>query len=537
MMEYYLKNNIADVIVPQQLTLAGNPAFAEFRNKAGAVGQPVEFTLIVRKYSEGDDMPVFKITEIRTKQSYRLEGTANKQDVNKFLFYVDTENPDPVILAENIRDCLMKRPFFRNNFELLIPFVSPVNDESRIEFRSKGCGARFTFSFELQSDSPVIDFEGDPADSENPDTIAGDAGNCLIELDIYTDTGIFLGENDLPADPNRGKYLASLTKSYFDKRIWFNLNALLSHRMAYSAAFLHTTDWCDTGTICDYRFIAKRKNELNSERFYCSPVMYIVNGYDYTLNDAGMNDFVFDVMNPHTIKPLTNRPATTHTKGQKQYFNFILKDGLHSLDITMTESNIGLLYKFYTQSGEYTGEKVAHEKNQRGFNVVNTIGMALDELVAEQEDGSEKKVGRVEVFLCCKGIEVSEAIVFNLLPGYLHTVNDFAFLNRLGGWDSFNFGGTASFEFKTVADTIHQTLLPGFSVSDRIESVEQRFVEEQKVARTWPVNRQTIEWLRELSASKAVYELKTKRYVIVDEFTLKYNSKDELFQAEMKYRY
>ena len=533
-MEYYLKNNIADVTLPRQITLAGNPAFVEFRSKVNTAGQTIECALIVHKYNIGDEMPKFKITEIKAKQSYCFEGTVNKAEVNSLLFYVDS---DTEILAENIRNSLMKRSFFRNNFELTIPFDGKNKDEIRIEFRSKGCGVQFAFNFEFQSDSPILSFEGIPSHSTNSDTIAKDANNCMIELEIYTNTGIFLGENDLPSEQNRGNYLTSLTKNYSGKNLWFNLNTLLSQRISYSTVFLNTADWSDTGTVRDYRFIAKRKDGINSERFYCSGALFVINGYNYTLSNAEMHTFVFDVMNPNNIKPLTNRSLTTHIKGQKQYFNFILKDELHSVDIQMTEAKIGLLYKFYNQSGEYFGERVAHEKRQKSFSITNTVEIDLDTQITELEDLSKNTIGRVEVFLCCNGIEVSESITFKILPAYQCSINDFVFLNRLGGWDSFNFGGTSSVEFKTVADTSYNTLLPDFTVSSRIENVEQRFIDEQKTVKSSPVNRQTIEWLQELCASKVVFELKTKRYIIADKFSLKYNSKDDLFQVEMTYRY
>jgi hypothetical protein len=312
---------------------------------------------------------------------------------------------------------------------------------------------------------------------------------------------------------------------------------LLRRKAGYSLAFLDATEWCDTGTICDYRFIAKRNDGVNSERFYCSGVMYALNGYDKFLNTAGMDDYIFDVMNPFTIKPLSNHLIATHTKGQKQYFNFILKDELHTPDIPMTESLVGLLYRFYTQSGEYTGEIVTHEQNQRNFHVVNTIELGLDRQIESQENATGKKVGKVVVSLCCNEIETSEVIIFNIVPEYSQVLNDFAFLNCLGGWESFNFGGTSAVEFKTKNDTVYKTLLPGFGLSDRLESVAQRSVEERLSVKTSPLNRCEMGRLSELSSTTVVYELRTRRAVIIDDLTLKYNSKDELFQAEMKYHY
>jgi hypothetical protein len=169
--------------------------------------------------------------------------------------------------------------------------------------------------------------------------------------------------------------------------------------------------------------------------------------------------------------------------------------------------------------------------------MINTIELGLDRQIENHENATGKKVGKVEVSLCCNEIEVSEALVFGIEPEYSQIVSDFAFLNRLGGWDSFNFGGTSSVEFRTKGVTVYKTLTPDSGISDQRESVAQRSVEEQLSVKTLPLNRNVMEWLRELSGATVVYELKTKRAVIIDELALKYNSKDDLFQAEMKYHY
>jgi hypothetical protein len=428
----------------------------------------------------------------------------------------------------------MKRPFFRNNFELIIPLFHPLNEERRIEIHPKGYGINFAYEVETLSYSTLVSFEGDASVQEEQ---AGYTENDSIVLDIYEKTGVFFGENDLPSDQCRGAYLTSLSKCGYGDTIWFDLNALMQQKASYSTAFLDTEDWADAGTVCDYRFIAKRNDGVNCERFFCSGVLYVLNGYDRPLNDTCMEDFIVDIMNPFPAKPLTNRLSATHLSGQKQYFNFILKDALHAPDIPVPESLIGLLYKFYARSGEYIGELVAHEKSRKDFNIVNTIEMALDSRLLEQETVSGKKVGKVEVCLCCNGIEISQPVTFRIEPTCSQTLHDFVFLNRLGGWDSFNFGGMSAVEFKTKAVSAYSTLRPGFGVSDAAEKVIRCSVDEQMSVKTAPVDRQTMEWLRELSASAAVFELKTKRGIIIDEFNLKYNSKDELFQAEMKYRY
>ena len=119
------------------------------------------------------------------------------------------------------------------------------------------------------------------------------------------------------------------------------------------------------------------------------------------------------------------------------------------------------------------------------------------------------------LMLCCASERMK--LKYFVIPECLNRTNEFAFLNRLGGWDSFNFGGTWSTEFKTDVSTIYKTLLPDYKISSEIESVFKKEIEEQFVIQSDMVDYKTVEWLRELAASKVVYELYSLKYVIVEE--------------------
>lgn len=372
-----------------------------------------------------------------------------------------------------------------------------------------------------------------------------------IGLDVYTDTGVFLGYRD-NTDNSKGKYLTTLSKSYFGQPLWFDLNTLQDKRKKYSTDFLTASDtlvWVDAGTATDYRFIAKRSDGVDTFPFYQSNVLYVLNGYSRTLDKANMSAYVFDrSVEMHSndfvpIKPLTTDCQRTHIKGQKQYFNFILKDPDHNL--VSKSTTIALEYKMYTQSGLYIGKELGRETDCNQMHIVNTTCLDLDRYLPQYKG---KVVGRIEVRLIAwykneeAGIsipskEVSEPMIFRILPDMLHTVNDFAFLNRLGGWDSFNFGEKQSFDFKTAASTVYKTLQPHFNTWTEIESVVAKSTQEQHVVQSSAISRSVAEWLKELSASEAVFELKSHRYIIVDDLNLKCNSADDLYQVEMKYRY
>ncbi|SHG14300.1 hypothetical protein [Dysgonomonas macrotermitis] len=399
------------------------------------------------------------------------------------------------------------------------------------------------------------------------DSIDGGKGNYRIDLDIYENTKTFLG-NSKGELCNEGNYLTTLSKAYSGQPLWFDLNTLMNKRAGYSPNFLDNDNtWADTGTISSYRFVAKRSGEGSNLSVYYSYPLYVLKGYDALLKDSDMeqpdNEWHYYAMNFSqkfneasfdTGKALTTMQSRTHIKGQEQYFNFIAlninKGPYLTVNPPRTLPTFCLHYKLYTQSGNFITEYTSHEMNEKEFYSVNTARLDLDRFLptAPNQAGTERPVGRIDVCLSVSHYDenyninipltpVSAPLTFRILPENLHTVNNFAFLNRLGGWDTMNFGGTASTDFKTTASTIFKTLQPQAKPYAEVESVVARSVQEQIVAQTSPVTYEVVEWLRQMSASPAVYELRTKRYIVVDEMNLKYNTTDDLFQIEMKYHY
>lgn len=412
-----------------------------------------------------------------------------------------------------------------------------------------------------------VNLETKITQATSSDSIDGGKGNYRIDLDIYDDTKTFLGNNKWELC-NAGNYLTTLSKAYSGQPLWFDLNTLMNKGAGYSPDFLDNDNtWTDTGTIASYRFVAKRSGEGSNLSVYYSYPLYVLKGYDSLLKDPDMeqpdNDGYSYCMNFgqefnkkefDTGKALTSMYSRTHIKGQEQYFNFIAlninKGPYLTVNPPRTLPTFCLHYKLYTQSGNFITEYTSHEMNEKEFYSVNTARLDLDRFLPTtlNQTGTERPIGRIDVCLSVSHYDenyninipltpVSAPLTFRILPENLHTVNNFAFLNRLGGWDTMNFGGTASTDFKTTASTIFKTLQPQAKPYAEVESVVARSVQEQIVAQTSPVSYEVVEWMQQMSASPAVYELRTKRYIVVDEMNLKYNTTDDLFQIEMKYHY
>lgn len=526
-MGYFTRNIAKESRTPEIVSLSSNPNYLEFESLTdSSQNKRINISIEVLDTSIEESKTKITIVETESKNSLELTGTRDKSNVNNTTFFL---HEDKSTTAENIRACLLQDTFFRSNFKVFIPFVkngTSIVNGTVIIIQSLGSGVNYSFT--LDSDNSFIKLTGNPEDTTNNDSIDSGLKNSEIKIEIYKDTGVFLGMDDTPNE-TLGTLIAELTKFYYGEPIWYNLNYLTGSNKVFSNAFLDAASWCNTGTVTDYRVIARKTDGVNIEPFYISNVLYAITGYRRNLDSNNLSGYAYNTIRKNIAIPLTNRPTLTHIKGQKQYFNFILSDPERN---TGSDYNLGILFKLYSQSKRLKDTVVKHEQSRKKFDIVNTIELDLDGAI-----GDNTNISYIEACLCRSGMQVSEVIAFNLLPECLYKVKDFAFLNALGGWDSFSFGGVESTEFSTDVNTIFKTQTPNHNISSEIESVYSKEVTEQFIVKSSPVRKEVVEWLKELSASIAVYEIETKRVVIVDELSLKPNTKDDLFTIEMKYHY
>ncbi|MDR1715836.1 MAG: hypothetical protein LBS20_08315 [Prevotella sp.] len=531
-MEYTI-NETAKIEGPEIVSLAGNPNFVVFESVIGkdtSLNNKIDFNLQVLKVNDIKESETgFEFIDTLSGTTHKFTGTDDKNKVNNTTFHINRESA--AITTENIRKCLFSDSFFKGNFHISIPPIVNENgiiNGTTINIAAKGSGRAYTLKSFKPENSKFISINGNYTQSYYTDSILRDDENCEIQLDIYKDIDILPGIKD---HSRMGTYATTLSKSYFGEPLWFDMNTAWANTNIYSDKFLEGNGWYNTGTITDFRFVAKRFNGVDTETFYYSNVLFALTGYDRNLEKNNLSEYVYDLSRNNEIEPLTRQPVLTHIRGQKQYFNFILSDS--APESNDTQCRLGILYKVYTQAGSYLGYEISDVQNKDKYNAINTACLDIDKVVSDKYT----KAGIVKVYLCRDGKTVSKPITFRILPGCLYNVNDFAFLNSLGGWSSFNFGGTEQTDFKSETTTIHRTQTPGYTTSSRIESVFNKDVTEQFTVQTLPVSREVTEWLKQISSSIAVYELSTKRYIVVDELNVKHNSKDDLFTLQMKYHY
>ncbi len=392
---------------------------------------------------------------------------------------------------------------------------------------------------------------GDPAEGSNSDLIDRGMGGCDIEVDVYTDTNTFLGMPDKPGSSViPGKLMTTMSKSYFGQSVWFDVNALVGTSKVYSDRFLTSGEvengkritWVNAGTVSDVRLVAKTYDGTKREPFYYSDVLYALTGYARTLDKVDMDRYVFRraAQYPDKIKFLTNQPLLPHIKGQNQYLNFIFSDPSHKVEKQSDRYRIGIHYELFTQSGKLIATERSLMQEKDLFDIVNTVKLDIDEVIEKMETTYAAKVGIVKASLCDDRQVASLPVEFRVMPQCLYRINEFAFLNALGGWSSFIFGGEKTVTVKSDPNTIYKTQQPRYTISSQVESVFDKEIKETYTVKTLPLTADVVEWLRELTASIAVYELMpngAQRYVVIDDFDIKHTTKDSLFVLEMKYHY
>ena len=508
---------------PEQVTISENPNFIVFESLPKTESKVnIKISIAYNEDISISDTRII-IREIKTGLVHSFIGTLDQNSVNSTTFFI---NDVQTITAENVKSCLLNSDFFKGKFDITIPFENiegKLNNGGVISIVSKGSGIDYSFSIETnKAFAKVI---GDPTSTTNTDSLLLDGVSSSIELDIYTNNGLKLGNTDL-SNPNLGTYLNTLSKAYQLNPISFDINSITRDFKQAKPTFLNSAEWVDADTMTDIRFIAYRNDGVNKEPFYISNVFYTLLGSS-NLNLSNLDNYIYDCdrFKPF-IKPLTNVLECTHVKGQTQYFNFILKS---SSDYNNT---ISLLYTLKSQSGRFIANVYKHQIKASKLNNVNTIKLDIDNVINQFSN-----VGIVEVFLCDNSTIVSEPMIFKMLSDCYYSVHDFAFLNNLGGWSSINFGGSKANEFKSKSNTIVKNVAYNHTVSDDITSVISKDITEKYTIQTMPISPNVANKLKEIAESKQVYEIKSKKYIIVDEVSLKTSSSDELVTLEMKYYY
>lgn len=508
-------------------TIPSNAKYLQLTNNFTIVANPSFVANGVNVLIEPTVSSLIRITDA-SGAIHTYRGTTNTEDVGGSTFYISTETSDT---AENLRQVLLADKWFSANFEAVIPFIwqggNPRNG-SVLNIKSKGAGTDFNITIEAPNNTGNIayTFTWINQTSVNNDSISGEASTAEIDLDIYTDPDVFLGQDDRPITPDKiGTYATTMQKTYAGSPVWFELNALFSQYGGYNRPS-GTSGWFDTGTSRTYRFTAKVK-AINSFYFYQSNALYVLHGYGPASEDLDLSQYVY---NENTIKLLTDKPRTPYIRGQREYLNFIFSDPQRGVSQPI-DFTLRIAYRAYSTSDNYLGTVYGQEKARAEFAIVNTCQLDIDAVLDQYPTA-----GIVRVALARGTALVSNDLEYTIRPKCLHALRQFSFINRLGGWDAFNFDAGVKDEIKPSVETYNKTLTPSYQKGDSIETVYNTTLANTFTIEGAPVTDDVAAWLKELAAARVILD-NDGNYIIIEDFTLQVTAANKNMQKPtIKYR-
>lgn len=510
----FVTRSIAVITEPTKVSLATNPNFITFESKPRVrVLLEVNITVNFSPVQSG-------ISEIIITDSeggpHSFSGTNDITKVSGNIFFISDDKTET---AENIKNALLSDRWISSNFDIKIPFISgagSISNGTALNLRSRGTGTPYNITLTVDSGAYLVDWIN-PV-SENNDSITGEDVSTEIELDIFEKTGVFLGGEDSPNDTaTLGTPFSSVQKTYQGDPLWFELNTLLSKKVTYNVPA--SSGWFDTGTISDYRFIAKVKGK-NSFPFYYSNVLFVLNGYGYSLDPLDLTPYIYD--GTKKVKLLSNKTNGKYIRGQKEYINFILSEQGHK------EGTIEIAYKLSTFGGVALATLYEHPVLTASLGIVNTCVIDLSDAL-----DMHPNTGRVEIVLTRDRSEISEPLALEIIPECLHRLNAFVFLNKLGGWDSFNVDTESESESKQSSTTYNKTLTPKHRIGDSRETVHSVELGITYSLETDLLDTATRTWLQELLASPVIFD-GDGNYIILEDSKLPISS--GMDTLSLKYR-
>lgn len=524
----YVSKDIAVITEPDVVTLSAVPNFVQFASKpADKAYLEVNIRVIIKPTTSGviPSLTLIRVTD--TSGNVRtFKGTTEADDVGGSTFYVAAETSDT---AENLRQALLADKWISANFEVSVPFVwdsEVLTNGSILNIKSKGAGADFNVKIEAPNNKNNAAYSITWVNqvSYNKDSISGEASTAEIDLDIYTDADIPLGQDDKPTSASQlGTYATTLQKTYTGSPVWFELNALFSQYGGYNRPS-GTSGWFDTGTSRTYRFAAKVK-AINSFYFYQSNALYVINGYGPASGERDLSGYIYS---ENRIELLTNKPRTTYIRGQREYLNFIFKKTQRNVKDYFT---LCVVYRAYSASGDFLGAVYDHEKGGADFKVVNTCTLDIDAVLDQYPTA-----GIIRVALARGKVLISNDLEYVIRPDCLHTLRQFSFINRLGGWDTFNFDAGVKDEIKPSVETYNKTLTPDYRKGDSIETVYSTALANTFTIEGAPVTDEVAAWLKELAAARVILD-NDGNYIIIEDFTLQVTGANKDMQKPtIKYR-
>lgn len=242
------------------------------------------------------------------------------------------------------------------------------------------------------------------------------------------------------------------------------------------------------------------------------------------------NDYFCSMANYEVKKPLT--------RNFRRSCNYNDLIGI-SILTDRGDSTVTLTKRYYTNSGVFLSSSNGYLKRYYTNNRMDFYDR-LD--IDDVETTSNRQVGYVEVTVSVNGHDITEPVIYEVVPRCEKTDTIF-FINAIGGLDSFTFlGGTdVDTSIDELTSFFKNPKRPYTSVYE-LEFVKQKSMEENYIAKTHTIDRNMAEWLRELQRSRYAFKFNPDeevpfKMIVISQFDISLPSDETKFRLECTYRY
>lgn len=226
------------------------------------------------------------------------------------------------------------------------------------------------------------------------------------------------------------------------------------------------------------------------------------------------------------------------TRNFKRYCNYGDLIGI-SILTDRGDSSVTLTKRYYTNSGVYIDSETGYLKR---YYTNHRMDFYAELNIAGIETSSSRQVGYVEVTVSVQGHDITEPVVYHVVPKCT-TTDTLFFINSIGGLDSFTFlGGLDDNSGIDEQTTYFKNPKKPYSNVYDLEYVKWKSMEDTYVAKTHTIDRDTAVWLKELQRSRYVFKYDKDasvsfKMVIVTEFDIELPTDENRFRLECTYRY
>lgn len=413
------------------------------------------------------------------------------------------------------------------------------------QISSKKKGAKWNVG--LTTTSVGITCIPTPSLTSGADEYASDSlDNFGVWLDIYVNSSVggggFFGSS-ISYSTNTEKVIRIHQKYNNDNRYTFDIQGILKNYVNYQTP--------DLSFYFVYRDDFKKTFKIDYGTEYSSDSNnYVRKYYEGTLSNFWIINSAFDIDESFTMsdyygsssfKLLTNQPSTKRTiDGQREWLYFFSN---HAFPVTGYE--LGIIAKYYFTDGTDTGN--IYKFNQKLWSDgvyqvrtdVNAVDVAGIEILygktVESYDITIGKTAGISSVL----IPISETQTYEIYKQCPEFYRNFAFINKLGGTDSFVSQGITEYQYSVNRTTYESTYNRNFNTAGGLTNNLSSSAQQIYTTNSGWLSEEEMIWLKEMLISPKIWSVENDEFktINITGHEWSYNDQTKLYSLKVSWKY